>query len=765
MKSLLHLGTLLILTATLGLAAVPAEGLAPVKTSPAPIDAASQATIATVKARLVESFVATADGASEVSVPVLLATLDAAGHWPDLDVKYPPDTQGAVSRYVHFMRVWKLSGAWHQTTDAPRRAELSTAIHRAVGFWLHAPIPPGIPWFYLIAAPQAVARAALILEDELNPEERRAAIAIMQTCVRADGVLIYAGSPATGQNLQHEAEIQIVAGCLMPDPAYLARHATLIEREVAIRDAEGLKADWSFHQHGPQLYSGAFYGAGFARDGAKLAWALRDTPFAFSPASVDALVHCVLDGQQWMARGRSFDFLTAGRGLVWPRYQAIEPEGDRGVADAAAHLAELDPAGRDELLALSARLSGQAAPSTAPSGNRVFWASDYQSHQRPGFFASARMSSRRMHGTESGSGQNALGYHLGDGAMALMVTGEEYRDIFPLWDWRRVPGVTAVDNPSVPFPIHTWGKGSQGWSDFAGGVSDGSVGAAAMELRRGGLHAKKAWFFLDDVVVCLGADIQPDDPALPVVTSIDQRWADGPVSSSASAAALPSGDTHPLTGPGWVHHAGVTYLFPSGGEVRVRTEHKSAPWSSINKAVHGSMFRTQPLTERIATGEVFSLWIDHGANVHFPVGYAYLVAPGLAPEAIAAFNQIDAPRILANTDALQAIARADLVQVVFWQAGSLTLPDGRSLSVDRPGVVQLRRDPATRQWTLAVGNPTHQPGPFRVRHTASPTSPATEINFDFPAGLYAGQPQLKPLPEASSPPAITPNPGAPPPRN
>ncbi|MBC8010749.1 MAG: hypothetical protein H7067_11720, partial [Burkholderiales bacterium] len=449
--------------ALLALSTMPASAASPVAAAPAavPVPAASQAAIDTVKKRLADSFVSTADGASEVSVPVLLATLDAAGHWPDLDVKYSPDTQPAVSRYVHFLRVWKLAGAWRQTTDAPRRAELSAAIHRALGFWLHKPKPDGVPWFYLIGAPQAVARAALILDEELTPDERRAAIAILQTCLRADGVLIYAGSPATGQNLQHEAEIQIVAGCLMPDPAYLARYAAQIEREIAIRDAEGLKADWSFHQHGPQLYSGGLYGNGFSRDGAKLAWALRDTPFAFSPPTVSALIHCVLDGQQWMTRGRSFDFLTAGRMVAWPRFQGVEPEGDQGVADAGVHLAEFDPARHDELLAFSARMSGQAAPSTAPSGNRVFWASDYQSHQRPAFFASARMSSRRVFGTESGGGQNTLGYHLGDGAMALMVTGDEYRDIFPLWDWRRVPGVTTVDNPSVPFPRHTWGKGSQ----------------------------------------------------------------------------------------------------------------------------------------------------------------------------------------------------------------------------------------------------------------------------------------------------------------
>lgn len=706
--------------------------------------AVQQAGLKTVKARLLESFVESADGASEVPVATLLATLDQHGRWPDLDLTYPPATSAGVSRYVHFLRVWKLAGAWRASPEVQRRSQLEKAARLALNSWLHQPKPASIPWFYLIGAPQAVARAALIMDDLLTAEQRRAAIGILRTCVRADGVLMYAGGPATGQNLQHEAELLIVAGLLEHDADTVARHVSLLEREIGIRDAEGLKADWSFHQHGPQLYSGGLYGNGFARDAAKLAWALQDTAFAFRPATVNALVHYVADGQQWMLRGRSFDYLTAGRMVAWPDFKAVEPEGEFGVADAATKLAGLtglDQGRRHELLALAARKRGTALPETAPAGNRVFWASDYVSHQRPRFFASARMSSRRVLGTESGSGQNEQGYHLGDGAMGLMMTGEEYRDIFPLWDWRRVPGVTSVYNPDVPFPRHIWGKGAAGWSDFAGGVSDGVAGAAAMDLARGGLRARKAWFFQDDAVVALGATIQPDDPSLPVLTSIDQRWGQGAVLASAQSGSLAPETTHTQTGPGWVHHAGVSYLFPAGADLRIRYERKSAPWSVINSALHGSMFRTTSLDRVIAAGDVFSLWIDHGVNINGGASYAYTVAPGLAPADIATYQKNAAPAILSNTGQLQAVARDGLVQAVFWQSGQLKLPDGRVLSTNRPGMIQLRRDAATGKWILAVGNPTHAPGAVRVRLTAAAGGKPVERVFVFPSGLYAGQPQ------------------------
>ncbi|PWF43609.1 hypothetical protein [Massilia glaciei] len=92
-----------------------------------------------------------------------------------------------------------------------------------------------------------MARAAVIMDGQLSARQRQAIIAILRTCVRADGVLMYAGGPATGQNLQHEAELLIAAGTLERNPATIAHHARLIETEIAIRDAEGLKADWSFH--------------------------------------------------------------------------------------------------------------------------------------------------------------------------------------------------------------------------------------------------------------------------------------------------------------------------------------------------------------------------------------------------------------------------------------------------------------------------------------------------------------------------------------
>ena len=111
------------------------------------------------------------------------------------------------------------------------------------------------------------------------------------------------------------------------------------------------------------------------------------------------------------------------------------------------------------------------------------------------------------------------GYYLADGALYTYVDGEEYTDIFPCWDWRKVPGVTCYQEDKR---VHVMGwLEKQNKGSFVGNVNDGNVGMTSMELVRDGLYAKKAWIFTPDYVLCLGADIHSDSSYL-VNTSIEQ---------------------------------------------------------------------------------------------------------------------------------------------------------------------------------------------------------------------------------------------------
>lgn len=703
---------------------------------PAPL--AGQADIDRLKQRLVEHFIAMAPSVTAPSVEDMLTRQDDTGRWTDLEQTYG-EAHNAAKRYSHCLRITKLAGRWHEERDPARRAVLSRAIHRALAVWLGLPGPPGVPWFNLIGSPMALGQAALMLEGELSDVQRRQIVETLKTCVLPDGSLTYGNTQATGENLMHEAMLQVIAGVLERDAAYIAKYVRQVEREIGPGRPESIQADYSFHQHGPQLYSGGLYGVGFARDAASLVWACHGTRFAFSAPAVDTLTRYVLDGQQPMTRARRFDYTTAGRMVAWPRLEGPDPESAFGVDSACDQLAAMGVSRRAELQRFAARLRGQLPAASAASLHRVFWQSDYVSYVRPRFMASARMSSTRVLGHESGSKQNELGYHLGDGAMCVMQTGEEYHDIFPLWNWRRVPGVSCVDNPAVPFPLHTWGKGSEGGSDFAGGVSDGSEGVAAMALKRAGLQGRKAWFFVDNMVVCLGAGLVADDSALPVFTTVNQCWGRGAVRSSAGDGNVT------LQSPGWVHHDGVAYLFPAGGQVRAGTEHRTGAWERINSAPH-RMVRSDPLQRwPDVSGDVFTLSIEHGAGAAMAADYAYVLAPGVAASRAPALQAKARRLVLANRPALQAVASGATVQVVCWQAGDFELPGGRRVGVSRPCVLQWRRVNGGRG-QLAVGNADQGLAELLV----SVTDPAlaarpVERRFRFDDAATAGRPQVASL--------------------
>jgi chondroitin AC lyase len=257
------------------------------------------------------------------------------------------------------------------------------------------------------------------------------------------------------------------------------------------------------------------------------------------------------------------------------------------------------------------------------------------------------MFSDRLWNTEEINAEGRKSHHLADGAMMLYLTGDEYRDIFPVWDWSKIPGTTAEQgelNTILPKGAHEKGK-----TDFVGGVSDGTYGLCAMDLERGALAAKKAWFFFDDVIVCLGAGITCTSDN-PVVTTINQCHAKG---SDA-----------------------VQY---AGARIQSATKPQTGRWSDFGS---GS---DQPVTL-----DVFTAWIEHGVRPQ-DATYEYRVMPGRKSQEI---------ETLANEPNLQAVRCNDLgiIMAVFRAPGEIA-----GVRVDQPCLVMMRGE------SVCVSNPRNHP--------------------------------------------------------
>jgi hypothetical protein len=128
-------------------------------------------------------------------------------------------------------------------------------------------------------------------------------------------------------------------------------------------------------------------------------------------------------------------------------------------------------------------------------------------------------------------------------------------DIFPVWDFHEVAGMTA----EVEVPLLSCdGAGGSDYNRWptvmnsttqVGGVSDGVSGAAAMNLSSGTLHhVQNFWAFADGYYVHLGAGLACSTES-PVVTSLANRLLGAPhearpvyVSQSGVTTALGNGN-------------------------------------------------------------------------------------------------------------------------------------------------------------------------------------------------------------------------------
>jgi hypothetical protein len=351
-------------------------------------------------------------------------------------------------------------------------------------------------------------------------------------------------------------------------------------------------------------------------------------------------------------------------------------------------------------------------------GLRPFWRSDYVVDRRADFCATVKMHSVRTIGTEMVNSENQLGYYLSDGATYFYSRGDEYDDIFPVWDWNKLPGVTCPQSGKPPEPPSRTNLKTN--VAFVGGVSDGTYGCAAMDLHRDGLSAQKAWFFAGDAVVCLGAGIDYAEE-FPVTTTVNQCLLRGGVTISAGGRQSTwTGGDQTLSPADWVEHGGVRYTFAEPAAIHIDAATRSGNWRGV--------YNNPQTPKADVSKDVFTLFISHGKNPAAAT-YAYTIGPaGHAPAA----------KVLANSRTLQAVALDDgRVGIVFWEAGKFAVPNGAAaalepavdVAVDRPCAMVLD----IADGSAWVADPTH------LLRELSVTVGAVRKTVTLPTGGEAGK--------------------------
>ncbi len=350
------------------------------------------------------------------------------------DVDYKP-VKLFFPAIVHLERLAELVLAYARPQSELRAdANVRTQIQIGLDFWLKTKPRTDHGWFVEIGAPLELERILLPFRFRALTAEQRPQGAAMMLVAYFDGNFHYGHSLATGQNKLWEARVALSSACLTGNTEIMNHAARAVADVIITTRAEGIQPDLSFHQHGPDLYSGG-YGQDFGHDAALVASFLVGTSLTLPPEKIDLIVRYNLDGQPWMTCGPSWDFNTCGREV------ARREHGTSRLAEAAELAGILQPDRAAAARAFADRLRGLTpALQNAPIGHRHFWCSDYSSHMETGWRIGLKAFSARTTGTESGNHEGLKSYHLPEGSLCLMKTGLEYHRIYPAWNWRLIPG-------------------------------------------------------------------------------------------------------------------------------------------------------------------------------------------------------------------------------------------------------------------------------------------------------------------------------------
>lgn len=639
-----------------------------------------------------------------------LSSLAADGHWAD--VAYQDPLMARWHPIEHLGRLGEMANAYaNSSSPTYHSAAMLEGVERGLRYWYRKHHLSNNWWSNTIGQPLALTRTLVLLEDVLPPELFRTGLSYYYCPTEVDP------RRTTGQNLVWYSQQQLTRGALTRSAEDIAAASEAMQREIRITIAEGIQPDFSFHQHGPQLYNGG-YGQGFIVDTSRYATLLQGTRFAFAPEKLSLVADYLLKGTRYMIRGKLLDYSANGRALT----RKNAGEGAVTLEAACDELAALLPQRAAELIALKKHIEGSGAPYSY-LGNRYFWSSDFMTHEREAFYISVKMVSNRTVGTETSNGENLKACWLPFGLTWIVQRGDEYKNIFPVLDWGRLPGVTSAHIVTVNVKRLTQPE------SFVGGVSDGNYGAAAMAFDQMSTQGRKAWFFFDREMVALGAGISSSREE-PVNTTLNQTLLHGPVMMDGHVFQRGEWKVFRTS---WALHDGIGYAFPQPTDINIKAGPQTGDWQSINE-----VYSDDPVT-----APVFSVWIDHGVH---PRGatYAYAVLPGTDPQQLTEWVAHPPVRILANTPAQQAVINDQLgvAGIVFHSPGSASLGEGFAVETDRPCLVLMaRQGDATR---IALSSPG---GESSVVHLTL-TTPQSEqrLTFELPNGELAGKSQVMIVP-------------------
>ncbi|MCW3109584.1 MAG: chondroitin lyase, partial [Segetibacter sp.] len=486
----------------------------------------------------------------------LITTIQPDGSWPGIN--YKDTTKTGFQHSIHLENMLDLARAYKKPGSAFfGNQDVKKTLSSALDFWIAHDFICENWWWNEMGTPNWMINTLLVMDADLSEKQR------------TEGARIASRASLTGVGARAGGDFVPIAGMVCKqglfkrDEAILANAIKVMGDQIIVTPARGINPDLGFHHRTDNVTSIHTYGTNYVS--AFSYWAVKTagTKYSLSGKALALLIDYYVDGiSKCMAYGIYLDPGARNRDLS-RRGEGGHPAG----TEIPENLMLSSDYRKKDLEYLVKVRKGEMKPSL--TWNKYFWHSSYFAHQRKNYYASVRMHSSRQNNMEEPYNEEGLkNHHVADGANFISRTGKEYVEVFPVWDWQKIPGTTVVQKPSLP-PFNQIAK--KGKSDFVGAVSDGQFGAAAFDFKsvHDPLKAHKSWFFFDREYVCLGAAIN-SEADFPVATTLNQCLLnkDVVVKAGAGIKTLDRGQ-HELKDVSWVIHDSVAYLFPAPVSVNV----------------------------------------------------------------------------------------------------------------------------------------------------------------------------------------------------
>lgn len=653
------------------------------------------------------------------SIDKNLALFQENGSFSDIDYD---DTQ--MTNWTPIKHIERLSDFVYAYTNEKNKyyqnEDLYQKIVKGLEYWYDVDSESDNWWHNQISEPQKL--GVLLIQMRIGkkqiPQELETKILkrIQET----------GGDPAkwTGANRTDIALHWIYRSCLTQNEADLKTAIDNVFNPVVYTTEEGFQHDNSYFQHGEQLYIGG-YGDEILKGVTQVASYALGTQYQLDKEKVELLSKFMRETYYRTVRGQNMSFDVVGRSVSRPGLL-----NKRTTATYAKRMIDIDPTHADEYKAIIARLNRkQPADYQVTASHTHYFRGDYSLHVRPQYNFDVRLASTRTKKCEYGNKENLKTYFMSDGCTNITQTGDEYFNIFPVWNWCHIPGTTAPQLEKVPMDPKAWGV--LGTSTYAGGVSDSIYGATAYaymdtnpEVNTG---AKKSWYFFDNEVVCLGAGIQSTS-TYPVHTTVNQCFLKGGilVDKGDKEETLANG-SHTLQAPQWVLHDKIGYFFPQKEEVFLTAQTQSGRWYDINTSK----------SKKEEKMDVFTLGINHGVGPK-DGSYAYIVVPGkTSAQEMKAYQKKNAIEILSNNPKIQAVrnTKLNVWMVTFFEAGTFTHKE-LSVTVDKPCILMIK-DITSKSANLHIADPGQTQSPIQVELKIGKKKQTLTADFTQ-TGIYAG---------------------------